>query len=234
MRGCSFCKKEGHIQRVYKSKLAHSKTHCTATPKISWIFHTSQRRCTDSVFNNYDIIIFTSDPFPNMVYSPLGLVPRKRKANFYSCMTLFFPKPIQLSHKYFQNSPLLHHLMCCVLQQMQAELSWVTHGCRVIYPPSWDSTHISINETLPNVFAVIHWGPVWINLGFFFRQYTSCGCDQQTNYREQQLMCLVANRLLHVSYNIYFRAKHIPCKINVIAELFSRLQVNMHVLTSPA
>ena len=36
---------------------------------------------------------FTSDPFPNMVYSPLGLVPKEESSEFRLIHDMSFPKP---------------------------------------------------------------------------------------------------------------------------------------------
>ena len=51
---------------------------------------------------------------------------------------------------------------------------------------------------------------------------------------DPQLMCLVCQLVVAcLSYYICFRAKHIPGKINVVADFISRLQVERARLVQP-
>ena len=47
---------------------------------------------------------FVSDPFPNMVYSPLGPVPKKEQGEFRLIHDLSFPKPTRLTLTFCPNS----------------------------------------------------------------------------------------------------------------------------------
>ena len=96
------------------------------------------------------------------------------------------------------------------------------------FPSSWDSKHISIKELLPIVLAVRRWGPVWTNQRVLFLSDNTAVVtviNRQTA-KDPQLMSLLRQLIVAcLSYNICFRAKHIPGKTNVVADLISRLQI---------
>ena len=100
-------------------------------------------------------------------------------------------------------------------------------GCRVSFPVHGGSKYISTKE-LPIVLAVMRWGQYGlINVScFFFKQNAVVAVINKQTSRDPQLMYLLRQLIIAcLSYNIYFRAKHILCKINVVAYLISRLQI---------
>ena len=104
------------------------------------------------------------------------------------------------------------------------------------FPPFWDSKHISLKECLPIVLAVRRWGPVLTNQRVLFLSDNTAvvAVINRQTARDPQLMCLVRQLVVAcVCYNICFRAKHIPGKINVVADFISRLQVESARLVQP-
>ena len=96
------------------------------------------------------------------------------------------------------------------------------------FPSSWDSKHISIKELLPIVLAVRRWGPVWTNQRVLFLSDNTAVVtviNRQTAKYPQLMYLLRQSIVACLSYNICFRAKHIPGKTNVVADLISRLQI---------
>lgn len=96
------------------------------------------------------------------------------------------------------------------------------------FPPSWGSMHIAVKELLPILLAVRSWGPKWANQRVMFLSDNTAVVEviNRQTAKDTQLMCLLRKLIVAcLSYNICFRAKHIPGKINVVADLISRLQV---------
>ena len=96
------------------------------------------------------------------------------------------------------------------------------------WPVSWRSYNISVLELYPITAAVIVWGGRWANRSVCF--YTDNEAlvpiiNKQTS-REPHIMALIRPLVLAcLRFNINFTARHIPGRINTLADKLSRSQV---------
>lgn len=82
-----------------------------------------------------------------------------------------------------------------------------------------------MKELFPIVLAIDIWGPLLANHKILFLIDNSAVAEiiNKTSSREKNIMKLIRRLVLAaLKYNIYFRAKHIPGKTNVICDLLSR------------
>ncbi|VDI06106.1 Hypothetical predicted protein [Mytilus galloprovincialis] len=93
------------------------------------------------------------------------------------------------------------------------------------WPPELIDLHITVKELFPIVLAIDIWGPLLANHKILFLTDNSAVAEiiNKTSSREKNIMRLIRRLVLAaLKYNIYFRAKHIPGKTNVICDLLSR------------
>ena len=96
------------------------------------------------------------------------------------------------------------------------------------WPVSWRSYNISVLELYPIMAAAIVWGGRWANRSVCF--YTDNEAlvpiiNKQTS-REPHIMALIRPLVLAcLRFNINFTARHIPGRINTLADKLSRSQV---------
>lgn len=95
------------------------------------------------------------------------------------------------------------------------------------FPESWKTINIAIKELLPIVLAVRVWGSLMANSRILFmtdNQSIVYIINSQTS-KDEKMMELVRSLVVCcMKHNIDFRAKHIPGKFNVTADLLSRFQ----------
>ena len=96
------------------------------------------------------------------------------------------------------------------------------------WPESWRSHNIALLELYPIVVAVQLWGQKWKNHCILFlcdNEAIVAVINKQTCL-DVYIMVLVRELVMScLKYNILFKAKHIPGKTNIVADLLSRLQV---------
>jgi hypothetical protein len=93
------------------------------------------------------------------------------------------------------------------------------------WSPAMQPFHITIKELFPIVLAVVIWGNVWTNHKLLFSTDIAAVDDiiNNTTSKDKVIMKLVRRLILAaLKYNIFFRAKHIPGKINIVCDLLSR------------
>ena len=95
------------------------------------------------------------------------------------------------------------------------------------FPSSWTHVNIAIKELLPIVLSIRMWGDKLSNSRILFMTDNESVVhivNSQTS-KDSTLMQLVRQLVIStMSHNIHFRAKHLPGKHNVIADLLSRFQ----------
>lgn len=97
------------------------------------------------------------------------------------------------------------------------------------WPLSWHSRNISALELFPIVAAVEVWGSEWANKSVCFRTDNEAlvpVINKQTS-REPHIMALIRRLVFTcLSFNINFMARHVPGRINILADKLSRGQVD--------
>ena len=96
------------------------------------------------------------------------------------------------------------------------------------FPAHWMEVNIAVKELLPIVLSVKLWGAKMANSRILFMTDNESVVhiiNSQTS-RDNALMCLVRSLVVStMTFNIEMRAKHIPGKLNVIADALSRFQM---------
>ena len=104
------------------------------------------------------------------------------------------------------------------------------------WPASWTSLNIAFLELFPIVLSLHIWGPLMANKCVVFYTDNAAIVDiinQQTS-KHPLVMILVRNLVLtSLTYNILFRARHIPGVHNTGADYISRFQVEQFKQLSP-
>ena len=104
------------------------------------------------------------------------------------------------------------------------------------FPSSWASVNIAVKELLPIVLAVRIWGPLLKNSRILFM------CDNMSivnvinvhTSKDVAIMRLLRQFVVAtMSFNILFAAKHIPGKLNIVADALSRFQDTVTSRTAP-
>lgn len=93
------------------------------------------------------------------------------------------------------------------------------------WPPDMKDLHITIKELYPIVLAIEIWGKTLENHKVLFMTDNEAvvGIINSTTSKDKVLMKLVRRLVLaSMKFNIYFRAKHIAGKSNVVADFLSR------------
>jgi hypothetical protein len=110
-------------------------------------------------------------------------------------------------------------------------------GCAAVFNNLWFSLpwesnvqhyHISLLELYPIIIALYIWGSSLQNKCILFMCDNAAVVDIINNQtcKDSNTMVLVRHLVITcLKYNINFRAKHIPGKNNIIADLLSRLQI---------
>ena len=109
-----------------------------------------------------------------------------------------------------------------------------------VWPVFWklDSVvyHINLMELVPVVLALEIWGALLANHSIIFlcdNMTTVYGINKLTS-RDKQSMALIRRlTIVLMKYNILLKAKHIPGRCNITADLLSRLQVAEAKRASP-
>jgi hypothetical protein len=104
-----------------------------------------------------------------------------------------------------------------------------THWFYGTWPEQWKSFNITVLELFPIVLAVFIWGTDWANQNiiFFTDNEALVSVINTKSSKEKRVMCLI--RVLVKTclfHNIVVKAKHIPGKKNVFADMLSRLQID--------
>ena len=115
-----------------------------------------------------------------------------------------------------------------MLQPSVSPQCWTPNGSKGPSPPNGKiQTYIAIKELLPIVLASRIWGPTFANKRIYFlcdNMAIVSVINSQTS-KNSQIMQLVRELVLTaMSFNIHFKAKHIPGKTNIIADKLSRFQ----------
>ena len=96
------------------------------------------------------------------------------------------------------------------------------------WPENWKAYHITVLELYPIVAAVVVWAKLLSNRCVVFFTDNSAVVEiinKQTS-KDKTVMCLLRKLVITcLTHNILFKAKHIPGKHNISADLLSRLQV---------
>ena len=111
-----------------------------------------------------------------------------------------------------------------------------SHWFQGDFPESWSSHSIAIKELLPIVLAVQVWGSFLANrcITFFTDNSSVVSLINSQSSKDLLIMSLVRSLVLHtLKFNILFRAKHIPGRFNIIADLLSRSQVDKAFQNAP-
>ena len=93
------------------------------------------------------------------------------------------------------------------------------------WPPAMQPFHLTIKEFFPIVLAVEIWGNVLTNHKILFFTDNAAVVDiiNNTTCKDKVIMKLVHRLVVAaLKYNIFFRAKHIPGKHNIVCDLLSR------------
>jgi hypothetical protein len=139
-----------------------------------------------------------------------------------------------LSKQIWQTS---HHL------QLYTDASSL-HGFGIVFGSNWtwgkwppqNNFNINILEMYPVVLALLLWPQYMENKCILIFSDNKAVCDiinKQTT-KCKLIMALVRKFVMQcLKYNILFRAKHISGKLNVTADLLSRLQIQKALQTAP-
>ena len=104
------------------------------------------------------------------------------------------------------------------------------------WPQSMESLHITTKELFPIVLALELWGHLLANHKILFFSDNAAVVDiiNKTSCKDVKTMSLVRRLVLaSLKYNVYFRAKHIPGKHNVICDLLSRFYLQKARVLAP-
>ena len=104
-----------------------------------------------------------------------------------------------------------------------------SHWLQGRFPDEWKNTNIAIKELLPIVLAVSLRGNLMANsrMLFFSDNQSVVHIINSQSSKDAMVMQLIRELVVAtMSFNIEFRAKHIPGKYNVIPDLLSRFQDN--------
>lgn len=97
------------------------------------------------------------------------------------------------------------------------------------FPMHWMPMSIAVKELLPIVLTIELWGTSLANklIVFMCDNYSVVHAVNKQTCRDCQLMTLIRKLVVStLTYNIMFRAKHIPGKHNVVGEALSRFQLD--------
>ena len=103
-----------------------------------------------------------------------------------------------------------------------------SHWLQGKFPDEWLQTNIAIKELLPIVLSVKMWGLTLANkrILFFTDNEAIVSVINKQSSKEPTIMSLIRSLVVStLTFNIQFRAKHIPGRHNTIADLLSRCQV---------
>ena len=104
------------------------------------------------------------------------------------------------------------------------------------FPDSWSQFHISVKELLPIVMSVHVWGTRWRDQRIMFLCDNSAVVDviNKRTSADKKLMALIRKLVMStLVFNIDFRAKHIPGKINIVSDAISHFQLDKARQASP-
>ena len=91
----------------------------------------------------------------------------------------------------------------------------------------WQHVNIAIKEFLPIVLSIRKWGPILANKRILFKtdnQSIVFAINKQS-CKDSQLMNMVRQLVVAaMTFNIDFRAEHLPGKYNLVPDFLSRLQ----------
>lgn len=97
------------------------------------------------------------------------------------------------------------------------------------FPSEWQKLNIMTLEFSPIILALHLWGPLWTNHSILFftdKEALVSVISKQTS-RVNEVMRIERYMVMQcLNLNILFKAKHIPIKKNILADCFSRLQVD--------
>lgn len=111
-----------------------------------------------------------------------------------------------------------------------------SHWFNGVFPTSWSSKNIVIKELLPIVLSLKLWGNSLANrkIIFFTDNEALVSIINKQTTPQKDIMALVRSLVVcSLQFNILFRAKHIPGKLNITADLLSRCQVEKAMSGAP-
>jgi len=93
---------------------------------------------------------------------------------------------------------------------------------------NWEDVNITVKELYPIVLALELWGNKLQNKSVMFN------CDNEAlvfvlnkqSSKDPQIMYLIRRLVLSLSFNILFKATHLPGRCSVLSDALSRLQVS--------
>lgn len=97
------------------------------------------------------------------------------------------------------------------------------------WPSDWKDLNITVLELYPVVLSVELWGSEMANkcVMFFTDNAALVEVLNRITSKDSTIMTLMRRLVLQcLNFNILFKAKHIPGKLNILADLLSRLQVS--------
>jgi hypothetical protein len=95
------------------------------------------------------------------------------------------------------------------------------------FPQDWRHVNIAIKEFLPIVLSIRKWGPILANNRILFKtdNESIVFAINKQSCKNSQLMNMVRQLVVAaMTFNIDFRAAHIPGKLNLVPDFLSRLQ----------
>ena len=102
----------------------------------------------------------------------------------------------------------------------------ISHGWfQVKWPPSWQSSHITVKELVPIVVASAVWGPHWKGRHVLFRSDNMAvvGILQKRTSTDPHVMHLLRCFVLYAAvYRFTYTAEHIAGTHNIAADAISR------------
>ena len=104
------------------------------------------------------------------------------------------------------------------------------------WPSSWQCRNISALELFPIVAAVEVWGNTWANQSvcFFTDNEALVHVINKQTSCEPHIMALIRRMVLAcLSLNINFMARHVPGRVNILADKLSRGQIDEFRLLAP-
>ena len=131
----------------------------------------------------------------------------------------------------------------CKVVWIQADKILSVHPCccfqrfNGIFPSSWSKYHITLKELYPIIVSFHLWGNLLANKCIIINFDNEAAVHIINNHTSSDSinMCLVRQFVLVLPrYNILCRASHIPGKLNIVADLLSRLQVTLAREVAPS
>lgn len=105
-----------------------------------------------------------------------------------------------------------------------------------VFPKEWQKLNIMTLEFYPIILSISMWGHLWQNhsILFFTDNESLVSVINKQTSKDNEVMKMVRFMVLQcLKLNILFKAKHIPGKRNVLADLLSRLQVGHFLNLAP-